>query len=129
MSLLVSHLNVQLSLRAKLLEDYFPVISLVATMVVLWAGPVESQVGVFILVFTVPFTTTAFSSLQRPSLWEMIPMPPSPLSLPSHVGGNSEHNYALARYGSSATSKFGSNDNGLPFPSNKVGNALGNQIS
>ena len=129
MSLLVSHLNVQLSLRAKLLEDYFPVISLVATMVVLWAGPVESQVGVFILVFTVPFTTVrAFSSLQ-PSLWEMIPMPPSPLSLPSHVGGSSEHNYALARYGSSATSKFGSNDNGLPFPSNKVGNALGNQIS
>ena len=103
MSLLVSHLNVQLSLRAKLLEDYFPVISLVATMV-LWAGPVESQVGVFILVFTVPFTIVrAFSSLQQPSLWEMIPMPPSPLSLPSHVGGSSEHNYALARYGSSAT--------------------------
>ena len=26
---------------------------------VLWAGPVESQVGVFILVFTVPFTTVS----------------------------------------------------------------------
>eukprot|EP00093_Oithona_nana_P002943 02943.XXX_83312_81260_1 [CDS] Oithona nana genome sequencing. len=75
------------------------------------------------------------------SLWEIIPMPPPPESLApmKAYAAPGEHNYALARYGSATTttSKFakfrGSNDNSLlpyhSFPSNKVGNALGNQIN
>ena len=53
--LLAAHLNaVQLSLRAKLLEDYFPVISLCLVVLLLLLGPVESQVGVS-SPFTAPF--------------------------------------------------------------------------
>ena len=53
--LLAAHLNaVQLSLRAKLLEDYFPVISLCLVVLLLLSGPVESQVGVS-SPFTAPF--------------------------------------------------------------------------
>ena len=89
---------------------------------------------------------TLLSFLANPkqnTLWELIPMPPPPETLslsPMKAYAPGEHNYALARYGSATattTSKFakfrGSNDNSLlpyhSFPSNKVGNALGNQIS
>jgi len=97
-------------------------ISLCLVVLLLLLGPVESQ---------------------QNSLWELIPMPPPPETLslsPMKAYAPGEHNYALARYGSATattTSKFakfrGSNDNSLlpyhSFPSNKVGNALGNQIN